>query len=136
MNSRRGFFKQAAALVGAAVLVPITGMAANERRGGGNAAAPAAPAAGGGGADLNLPLVEPGKGMAASLNYHYKNTDVKDAALKIERQGTPFAGQHCGSCMLYTKVGNKSGGEVGKCQLFQGQLVKSTGWCASWNKKV
>lgn len=134
MNSRRGFFKQAAALVGAAVLVPMTGLAANERRGGG-AATPATPAAGGGG-DLNLPMVEPGKGMAASMNYHYKNTDVKDAALKIERQGVPFANQHCSSCMLYTKVGNKGGGEVGKCQLFQGQLVKHTGWCSSWNKKV
>jgi hypothetical protein len=133
MNSRRGFFKQAAAVLGAAILTPVIGRAANERRGGGGEAA--APAAGGGG-DLNLPLVEPGKGMAASLNYHYKNTDVKDKALTIERQGTPFAKQHCGSCMLYTKVGKKGGEEVGKCQLFQGQLVKNTGWCASWNKKA
>lgn len=135
MNSRRGFFKQAAALVGAAILTPMVTNAANERRGGGDSAA--APAAGGGaGGDLNLPLVEPGKGMAASLNYHYKNTDVKDKALTIERQGTPFAQQHCGVCMLYTKVGKKDGGEVGKCQLFQNQLVKSTGWCSSWNKKT
>jgi hypothetical protein len=132
MNSRRHFFKQAAAMCGAALLAPVTGFAANERRGGGSSAATAAA----GNADLNLPMVEPGKGMAASMNYHYKNTDVKDAALKIERQGVPFANQHCASCMLYTKVGKKAGGEVGKCQLFQGQLVKSTGWCSSWNKKA
>jgi len=133
MNSRRGFFKQAAALVGAAVLAPVTGFAANDRRGGGDTAA--APAAGGG-ADLNLPLVEPGKGLAASMNYHFKGSEVKDAKLKIERQGVPFSGQHCSTCMLFTAVGKKGGTEVGKCQLFQGQLVKATGWCSSWNKKA
>jgi hypothetical protein len=133
MNSRRGFFKQAAALVGAALLAPLAAQAANERRGGGDAT----PASGGGaGGDLGLPLVEPGKGMAASLHYHFKSTDEKDPALKIERQGVAFAKQHCGVCALYTKVGKKGGVEVGKCQLFQGQLVKSTGWCSSWNKKA
>lgn len=133
-NSRRGFFKQAAALMGAAVLAPMTGFAGNERRGGGDAAA-ATPAAGGG-ADLNLPLVEPGKGMAASMNYQFDHKAVKDAAMKIDRQGIPFDNQHCNSCMLYTKAGNKGGSELGKCQLFQGQLVKSTAWCSSWNKKT
>lgn len=91
---------------------------------------------GGAGGDLALPMVKPGEGMAASVHYTLDHKDVKDAALKADRQGVKFEQQHCASCMLYTKVGNKDGGEVGKCTLFAGSLVKSTAWCGSWSKKA
>jgi hypothetical protein len=61
---------------------------------------------------------------------------VKDKALKVERSGVPFEKQMCNGCGFYTKVGNKNGKEVGKCQIFPGQLVESTAWCSSWNKKA
>lgn len=112
-------------------------MAAEERRKAQPAGgAGAGSAAGGAGGDLALPMVKPGEGMAANLKYVHNNKDVKDASLKVERQGTPFAQQHCKNCMLYTKVGNKAGSEVGKCTLFNGMLVKSEGWCQSWSKKA
>jgi len=123
-TSRRQFFKMAAVASGAMLLAPRILWA--ERR----------KAGGGGGGDLDLPLVEPGKGMAANLNYHNKNTDVKEAALKADRQGVKFADQKCEKCMLYTHVGKKGGADVGKCTLFANQLVHSTGWCASWAKKA
>jgi hypothetical protein len=127
MNSRRSFVKIAMALVGATVVLPQLLSAQEKRR--------AKPAAGGAGGDLALPLVEPGKGMAASVNYQNDHSAVKEAALKVDRSGVKFADQHCGKCMLYSKVGNKDGGEVGKCTLFAGQLVKSNSWCSSWSKK-
>ncbi len=131
MNSRRQFMKIAFGLSGIALLAPKIALGAEERRRG------AAPAAGGAaGGDTNLPMVKPGEGMAASVHYEMKNTDVKDASLKVERQGVPFAKQQCQGCMLYTKAGMKDGAEVGKCTLFNGMLVKSTGWCASWSKKA
>ncbi|MDJ0851277.1 MAG: high-potential iron-sulfur protein [Myxococcota bacterium] len=40
--------------------------------------------------------------------------------------------ERCANCQLYSA----GEGELGKCQLFQQGLVKSTGWCASWVKKV
>jgi len=40
--------------------------------------------------------------------------------------------QRCATCQLYTP---QSGGR-GKCQLFVQGLVKETGWCTSWIKKV
>lgn len=128
MNSRRQFVKLALGVSGLALLAPKSVVAEERRRGGGAAA--------GAGGDLALPLVKPGEGMAANLNYHHKHTDVKNAALKVERQGTAWDKQHCNNCMLYTKVGQKDGEEVGKCTLFNGMLVKGQGWCASWSKKA
>lgn len=86
--------------------------------------------------DADLPLVEPGKGMAASLNYANSNADVKDAKLKTDRSGVPFAKQICSGCALYVAAGKKGKDEVGKCALFQGQLVKAGAWCQSWAKKA
>ena len=40
--------------------------------------------------------------------------------------------QKCGNCQLYTA----GEGGTGKCQLFPAGLVKETGWCMSWTKKV
>ncbi len=55
--------------------------------------------------------------LVASLQY------VPESAKPEER---------CSNCQLYTA----GDGELGKCQLFQQGLVKSSGWCASWVKKV
>lgn len=130
INSRRQFMKIALGVGGLLAFASPTLMAAEERR-------RAQPTGGAGGAgDLGLPLVKPGEGMAANLKYVHNHKDLKDASLKVERQATPFAKQHCKNCMLYTKVGNKDGAEVGKCTLFNGMLVKSEGWCQSWSKKA
>ncbi len=126
MNTRRQFVKLALGVSGLALLNPQSAVAQERRRGGGAAA----------GGDLALPLVKPGEGMAASVNYQHKHSDVKNAALKVERQGTAWDKQYCNNCMLYTKVGQKDGEEVGKCTLFANQLVKGQGWCASWSKKA
>lgn len=81
-------------------------------------------------------LVEPGKGMAASVNYHNKFSEVKDAKLKTERQGVKWGKQNCQGCMLFTACGKKGNDEVGKCTIFAGQIVKANGWCSTWNKKA
>ncbi len=128
LDNRRGFIKLALGVSGMALLAPNILLAEERRR-----TKSPSDAAGG---DANLPMVKPGEGMAASVNYSFKHEEIKDASLKIPRQGVPFEKQHCQSCMLYSKAGNKDGQEVGKCTLFNGQLVKSTAWCASWSKKA
>lgn len=90
----------------------------------------------GAGGDAGLPLVEPGKGMAANMNYQHKHSDVKSADLKIVRSGVPFDKQYCDGCMLYASAGKQGGEDVGKCTLFAGQVVKAKGWCSSWAKKA
>jgi hypothetical protein len=137
-KSRRRFFVHMGQMIGLAAIAPAlfgSKVFAEERRRARPAEGGAAPAAGGGG-DLALPMVEPGKGAATAVNYHLKHADVKDAAVKVERSGVPFEKQFCTGCGFYTKVGNKDGGEVGKCQIFPNQLVKGSAWCASWNKKA
>lgn len=126
-NSRRNFFK-VAAVSGFSLLAMTSLVNAQEKR-------RAKPAAGGGGGDTDLPLVVPGQGMAASVNYQHSHADIKDKSLKVERQGLPFEKQQCSACMLYTAVGKKGKDEVGKCTLFANQLVKANGWCASFAKK-
>lgn len=129
-QSRRKFLTSLAALPLAGLALTLFGrkaLAEEKRRGGGAAA---------GGGDLALPQVVPGQGMAISLNYVNKAADLKDAKLKTERQGVPFAKQNCSGCALYTKVGSKDGAELGKCSIFAGQLVHATGWCTTWNKKA
>lgn len=123
-NSRRNFLKTVAGFAGLALILPKTGWAEGGSRGGAA------------GADASLPLVEPGKGMAVGVNYVNKNTDVKDAKLKVDRGGVPFAQQTCAKCALYTAAGKKGADEVGKCAIFANQLVKASGWCSSWNKKA
>lgn len=132
-QTRRNFFK-VAALSGVSLLAMSSIVSAEEKR----RAKPAEGSADAGGAkgDLDLPLVTPGQGMAASVNYHHNQADVKDKALKVERQGLPFEKQHCSGCMLFTAVGKKGKDEVGKCTLFANQLVNANGWCASFSKKA
>lgn len=136
--NRRNFFQTVVGLTGLALLTPKAGglftqaFAEEKRRGAPSAGTPAA----GGGKDLDLPLVEPGKDLAVGVNYALKHSDIKDAKLKVERQGVAFDKQSCSSCGFYAKVGNKAGAEVGKCTIFAGKLVQSTAWCATWNKKA
>lgn len=129
--NRRGFFASAAKLAGAAVVAPtlVNGLFAKANAGetrGGSAA--------GGGA--NLPLVEPGKGTAAAVNYVNDHKDVKDAKLKTDRQGVKFENQFCEGCGFYKAAGKKGADEVGSCTIFAGSVVRSKSWCASWNKKA
>lgn len=135
--NRRHFMQTAAALSGLAFLksknlkevLPMA-KAEEKRRG--------APAAGGNaaGGDLDLPLVEPGKDLATAVNYVHKAAELKDAKLKVERQGVPFAKQACSGCSFYSGVGKKGADDLGKCTIFAGKLVKGQGWCSSWNKKA
>jgi hypothetical protein len=138
-QSRRQFVKIALGVGSLALFAPKV-FSAEERRkakpatGGGAASGPAGAAGGG---DATAPLVVPGSpGLASSVHYVHKNSEVKDAALKVERGGTPFAQQTCSKCMLFTPAGKKGGEDVGNCSLFAGQVVKATGWCASWSKKA
>lgn len=128
-NSRRDFFKKVAGIASAVVVAPavVNGLFSSVA----NAEGKRGGAAGGG-----LPLVEPGKDMAATVNYVHNAKDIKDAKLKTERQGVKFEQQNCAGCMLYTKEGMQGGVEVGKCSIFAGKVVKSTGWCTSWAKKA
>jgi hypothetical protein len=133
-NSRRRFFVIAGQMLGLATIAPLlfgSRVFAEEKR-------RARPSAGGaaGGADAELTMVEPGKGAAGAVNYQFKHSDVKEAALKVDRGGLPFEKQFCNNCNFYTKHSTKNGEEVGKCQIFPNQLVKSTAWCSSWNKKA
>jgi len=128
-TSRRDFMKQVALALGAGVVVPAvfsTVALAEDRR-------PARPGAGG---DASLPLIQEGVGMAASLGYVTDKAHIKDAKVKVARQGVDFKDQRCQVCNFYTKVGAKDGSEAGKCQLITGGLVKSQGWCNSWAKKA
>lgn len=124
-TSRRVFFKNMILGAGAAVTAQILASVslAQGRRRSGDAASG------------DLPLVTPGQGMAASVNYVHQGSDIKDEKLKVDRQGVKFADQKCASCILYAKHGTQGGIEVGKCQLFANHVVKSTGWCTSWAKK-
>ena len=128
--SRRDFIRNISGIIGASALFSVIGTQAfgEERR----ASKPKA------GSDpaLDLPLVQPGVGAATALNYVFDHKDLKDAKLKVERNGVPFEKQHCNTCMFYTKAGVKNGTELGKCQLFPNQLVKSNAFCTSWTKKA
>lgn len=133
-TSRRRFFIHMGQILSFALVVPAlfgSKALAEERRRARPTEGGATPAGGG-----DLPMVEPGKGAAVPVSYVHKHSDVKDAALKVDRGGVPFEKQYCNNCSFYTKHGAKDGGEVGKCQIFPNQLVKSTAWCSTWTKKA
>lgn len=111
MNSRRQFFKQMAAFAGFAALASVfsSPVLAQEKR-----------RARGGDAAGDMPMAVPGKEVAGTLGYIEK---TKDPA------------KHCSNCALYTKHGDK-GGEVGKCAVIPGKLVKADAYCNSWAKKA
>lgn len=121
-NRRRDFLKSMVLAVGAAAFSPAIVVAEERRRSG---------ATGG-----ELPLVKPSDSMAKALSYVHKNSDIKDNTMKTVRGGVAFGKQLCESCQFYTKDGKRGTDAVGKCQLFQGQVVKGSGWCNSWTKKA
>lgn len=125
-TARRDFFKKALFGAGAAVAtLGLPQVVLGQRR-----------PRGGDAAKAELKLVTPGQGMAASVNYVHKASDIKDSKIMLDRQGVKFKDQNCTNCILYTKHGMQGGEEVGKCQLFANELVKGSGWCTSWAKKA
>lgn len=125
-QSRRNFLKTA--VVGAAVTVVAGKVLAEQKRGG------SAPAAGAGSAKLTLlSVTDP---TAKALNYHDDKAKIKDASMKIDRQGIKFNDQHCKNCLLFKSAGKVNGVEAGSCTLFAGKAVAAEGWCTSWSKKA
>ena len=53
---------------------------------------------------------------------------------KVDAKANPTfkKGQNCSSCALFTK----SNDGWGKCQMIQSGLVRTNGWCRSYNKKA
>ncbi len=127
--NRRTFFVNLTSLLGLVAVSSWSGNVLAERKRGG-----AAPAAGAGGGEAKL--VDPQSATAKAVNYAEKKSDVKDASLKVERQGVAFEKQACNGCGFYSNPKAQGGGEVGSCQIFSGQVVKANAWCASWNKKA
>ena len=111
-SSRRQFFKHMMGFVGTLSLLQFAQKAAADEC-------------------ATLPLVVPGKDMAASVNYQNKKSEIKDAKLKADRQGVKWDAQNCSNCMLYTAC---SGG-FGKCAIFAGKKVSDKAWCTTWAKK-
>jgi hypothetical protein len=136
-TSRRQFFTRAGQVFGIALVAPSilssTVFAAEERR---RARPTEGAAAGGAGAGADKPMVDPKSDQAKAVHFVTKKADVKDAALKTERNGVPFDKQFCNGCQFYVPAGKKGGGEVGSCQILSGNLVPSQGWCTTWAKKA
>lgn len=87
--------------------------------------------------DTDLPWVEPGKGLAASLAYHHSHAEAdKDPKTdKKTDKGTAWEKRFCNNCSFYSGVGKKDGKDAGKCTLFNKMLVNAEGICNSWAKK-
>ena len=56
---------------------------------------------------------------------------------ELKKKGASAAGQLCSNCMHYKSPGLLKGTkeEVGKCAMFQNQLVHGPGWCIVYVKK-
>ncbi|MFN8792064.1 MAG: high-potential iron-sulfur protein [Bdellovibrionales bacterium] len=134
--SRRAFFTQVSGVLALGAISPLISSQAlaEERR-------RARPAAGGdkaasGSGPLAQPLVDPQSDVAKAVKYVHSKADLKDATAKIERQGVAYDQQFCNNCSFYKEVGQKEGAAVGSCTIFPQKLVKSQGFCTSWNKKA
>ncbi len=71
----------------------------------------------------------------AALNYV---ADAKTSKLRTTvRSGVPADKQFCNNCLQYKEPGvlDTDKSKVGKCVLFQNQLVHGAGWCNVWVKK-
>ena len=123
--NRRTFFQSAAALVGAAVILPVISKAEG-RRGGGKAAA-AGPAL----VDVNSP-------EAKAVKYAHNHADVKDKSVMIDRQGVKFKDQLCSGCGLYDKSKETTinGKKAAPCPAVAGKFVAADGFCTTWNKRA
>jgi hypothetical protein len=86
-----------------------------------------------GGSDA-APLVKPGEGMAAAVNYQTDHSKVaKDK--QMAKQGCEFTNQKCSNCVLFTPGPQVDGKDAGKCSLFAQNSVEAGAWCVSWNLK-
>lgn len=131
--TRRSLIQKATGLVALAAILPKSLKAEERRRSRGGADA-AKPATGSG--PLSFPLIDTNSPTAKAVNYSKSHADVKDAKLKIVRQGVAFDAQFCSNCSFYKEVGTKDGGLVGTCTIFANQLATEKAWCTSWNKKA
>lgn len=126
--NRRSFLQTAGVTLGILTVLP-TLVLAEERRRGGAAGAAAAPA-----------LVDPKAAAAKAVNYVHNTSDIKDAALKTERNGMKFEAQNCKNCAFYTadKEITVAGKKAAPCQMpfAAGKVVAAAGWCTTWAKKA
>jgi hypothetical protein len=129
--SRRRFmgYSAVAAFLGS-VVSSVTNAEEKRRARGGDKKAEAAAG------PLAFPLIETSDSTAKAVNYVKQHADLKDAKLKLERQGTAWDQQFCNNCSFYKEVGSKDGTKVGTCTIFANKLVVEKAWCTSWNKKA
>ncbi len=131
--SRRAFFTQVTGALAVGALVktfPSTALAQTKR-----GARPGSDKGAGSG-PLSFPLQDLNNPTAKAVNYVEDHANLKDAKLKIDRQGVKFEDQFCNNCSFYKEVGEKEGSKVGTCTIFPQKLVKAKAWCSSWNKKA
>ena len=132
--TRRSLIQKATGLMALTAALPSLLKAEERRRPRGGGADAAKPAAGSG--PLSYPVLDTNNPTAKAVNYVKNHSDLKDAKLKVVRQGVAFDAQFCNNCSFYKEVGTKDGGKVGTCTIFANQLVAEKAWCASWNKKA
>ncbi len=124
--NRRTFFERLVVLAGATSILGWKSIASAERKrgGGGDAKADA------------VKMVDPASPAGKAVNYTENKATVKDATLKVERQGVSFDKQLCSNCGFYNTPKKHNGQDIGGCQIFPGQHVKANAWCSTWNKKA
>lgn len=130
--NRRQFLGFSAFTAVAGGLVSSIAQSEERRRARGSQAG-AAPAASG---PAGYPLLDPNNSAAKAVNYIKSHGDLKDAKLKMERQGVAWEQQFCNNCSFYKEVTTKDGQKAGTCTIFANQLVLDKAWCTSWNKKA
>jgi hypothetical protein len=124
--NRRTFFERLVVLAGATSVLGWNSVASAERKRGG-----------GGDAKVDaIKIVDPNSPAAKGLQYTENKATIKDATLKVERQGVAFEKQNCANCGFYSNPTKHNGQAVGACQIFPGQHVKANAWCQTWNKKA
>jgi len=85
-------------------------------------------------ADVDLPPIKEGQGIAASLKY-CENADKGKNKVCPTRKEKGREKQYCNNCQLYTKVKGEGKMEQGKCLLMPQGLVPAHAWCNSWVQK-
>ncbi len=133
---RRDFFKSAATILGAAIVIPslfknLPEASAEQKR-----------ASKDPGAD-SLDILDEKNPTAMSLKYVANHATAKDPLLTVERQGVAFAKQACSGCSLYQLPGEKSakGSKYAPCQVMINQqkgssyYVSANGVCTAWMKR-
>jgi len=65
---------------------------------------------------------------------------VKDASnattRTVAKSGVAAKDQDCANCNFYKDPGLLGKEKVGKCLMFQNQVVHAAGWCSVWSKTV